>query len=655
MTSSVHGTRNDGERGQWTAVRGMLARRGTDDAGEIWAGTGFPSVLASVSAAVQGLDGDLIRHRGDQAFAQAREAYRTHRPRLAIANLQIALALYMNAADARVTAVINNLAMQYGAAGETPTAIRLHRLAIEYKIAARAGPEVLDNSVVQLASELWRIGSYDVAARELDRAAGYAAELGLDVSPQIVASKRLVTQRATMKTILDSAFAALDWDNTRLDEFDEDLRAVLEYLARNTSRYREREWDRWQLHAELGEMLYREPTTMFAEAVAQFQLALEAQPRAADPDSHASLVASAAAAAAEVGDLAQQIPLLTALCTMGADDDPARVRAALELTVALLRAGDERTARHYLDLAFMLAASSFPESGWEIVKHAMVFRSLDLLDVAELCFRYPIARLDAPPGLVRAARIGLGRLLLMRGAVQEARATLEENLRDLDDVPDDDRAKTLVELGNVHLERGDLEAATETMNQLLDLSKHTQSPELAAGLDGLSGGMTRLMAASRNAHEVLDEVLANPALAATRKGKDAIIAVRDIIASASLAEDRERAFGARSTLPADLGNPPRADVRVDVRAEQLSVGHLAVRLDRVLAEEFHYLPPGPRHQAAAWSLCPRQPLPWPGAAGSWSGSSGMPAPSLTASGRSRRALRVATCWLSMSSVAATVQ
>jgi CHAT domain-containing protein/tetratricopeptide (TPR) repeat protein len=548
MTSSEYDTRTDGERGLWTAIRRMLARRGTNDAGEIWAGTGFPSVLASVSAAVQGLDGDLISHLGDQAFAQAREAYRTHRPRLAIANLQIALALYMNGGARSVTNVINNLAMQYGAVGETPTAIRLHRLAIEYKIAARVAPEVLDNSVVQLANELWRIGSYDVAARELDRAAGFAAERGLDVSPQIVALKRQVTQRATMKTILDSAFAAaLNWDNARLDEFDEDLRAVLEYLEQNTSRYRERECDRWRLHAELGTMLYREPTTMFAEAVAQFRLALEAQPRAADSDGHASLVASAAAAAAEVGDLAQQIPLLTALCTMGADDDPARVRAALQLTVALLRADDERTARHYLDLAFMLAASSFPESGYEIVKHALVFRNLELLDVAELCFRYPVARLDAPPGLVRTARIGLGRLLLMRGAVQEARSTLEENLRDVDDVPDDDRAKTLVELGNVHLERGDLEAATETMNQLLDLSEHVQSPGLA-GLNGLQDGLIRLAAASRNAHDVLKEVLADPALAATSKGKDAIIAVREIVANASLGEDREREFRARSTL-----------------------------------------------------------------------------------------------------------
>ena len=564
MTSSVHGTRNDGERGLWTAVRRMLARRGTDDAGEIWAGTGFPSVLASVSAAVQGLDGDFISRLGDQAFAQAREAYRTHRPRLAIANLQIALALYMNADARDVTAVINNLAMQYGEVGETLTAIRLHRLAIEYKIAARVAPDVLDNSVVQLANELWRTGSYDVAARELDLAAGFATERGLDVSPRIVALKRQVTQRATMSTILDSAFtAALDWDNAGLDQFDEDLRAVLEYLARNTSRYREHERDRWRLHAELGEMLYREPTTMFAEAVAQFRLALEAQPRAADSDGHATLMASAAAAAAEVGDLAQQIPLLTALCTMGADDDPARVRAALQLTVALLRADDERTARHYLDLAFTLAPSSFPESGYEIVKHAMVFRNLDLLDTAELCFRYPAARPDSPPGLVRAARIGLGRLLLMRGALQEARVTLEENLRDLDDVPDDDRARTLVELGNVHIERGDLEAASETMNQLLDLSEHIQSPELAARLDSLRDAITRLLVASENAHEVLNEVLADPALATTRKGKDAIIAVRDIVASASLGEDKERAFLARSTLSSllrDTGQLAEADV-----------------------------------------------------------------------------------------------
>jgi hypothetical protein len=40
-------------------------------------------------------------------------------------------------------------------------------------------------------------------------------------------------------------------------------------------------------------------------------------------------------------------------------------------------------------------------------------------------------------------------------------------------------------------------------------------------------------------------------------------------------------------FPADLRNPPPADKRVDMRVEELSVGHLAVRLDRVLTEEFH--------------------------------------------------------------------
>ena len=38
-------------------------------------------------------------------------------------------------------------------------------------------------------------------------------------------------------------------------------------------------------------------------------------------------------------------------------------------------------------------------------------------------------------------------------------------------------------------------------------------------------------------------------------------------------------------FPADLRDPPRADERVDVRVEELGVGHLAVGLNRVLFEE----------------------------------------------------------------------
>jgi hypothetical protein len=45
-------------------------------------------------------------------------------------------------------------------------------------------------------------------------------------------------------------------------------------------------------------------------------------------------------------------------------------------------------------------------------------------------------------------------------------------------------------------------------------------------------------------------------------------------------------------FPADLRNPPLADKREDVRAEELGVCHLAVRVDRVLTEEFLITDPG---------------------------------------------------------------
>jgi CHAT domain-containing protein len=533
------------QRGFWATLRAWRTRNSRVHQPDDWEGTGFRFVQERVERATRGIDGEAARQLGSQAFAAAREADRITEHRSAISYLQLALALHMKAGSQEFAYVIANIARQHRILGDTAMSIRLHRLALAEKLKEGADVDGLLNTAVPLAEELQRGGDYPAAIATLNRLSKFAGSRGKAVPATV---QRQCERLSQINRLAQALRASDSLVSTSAAAFDSDLAQILTVFVTQIG-----EADltaRFEFHCRLARALYEEPVCMFAESVDQYRSALALSRAGANRDAHLRTLGAAAAAAAELGDLASQAEFLGELLAATGFEDVFSDKGAaqrMQYVLMLLWAEDEPTARKHADLVLSDDALQDAAYAEAIVSQASVLQRQGYHDIANRCFE-AVIEANASSASTAAARIRLAKTMLAVGQPLQALDLLQQNLELVSRLDARLMAMTWFGLAHTRLRLGDVEGGVEAFEQLQRAADDLSDPAIHDRVAEVAAELTYQTAALLTSHDAITAALSQPDVAKSETGQKAIMALRIRLRQINSDSNRDEAALLRASL-----------------------------------------------------------------------------------------------------------
>lgn len=267
---------------------------------------------------------------------------------------------------------------------------------------------------------------------------------------------------------------------------------------------------------------------MFAESVDQYRAALALSRAGSDRQAHLRTLGAAAAAAAELGDLASQAEFLGELLAAAGGEvisSDESIAQRMQYVLMLLRAEDEPTARRHIDVILSNAALHDAAYAEAIVSQASVMQRQGYHDIANRCFD-AVIKANASAVATAAARIRLAKALLAMGQPLPALELLQQNLQLVSRLDAEQVAMSWFGIAHARLRLGDVEEATEAFEQLQRAAEDVSDPAIEDRLGEIAEELAYQAVAASKSQEVIIAALADPRAAQSETGQRAIMALR---------------------------------------------------------------------------------------------------------------------------------